>query len=319
MTPTVLMAVGFSMYAKPLITWRSKITENTMRWPHLLIGLMVALPATTMGGQDKAPAQPKDKDIGKSFAIPFRLTESGHIMVRAKINGKGPYNFIVDTGAPLIFVSKEVAEKLGIKAEAKGMNTLESFQVEGGPAHPKFKCIIDTPPQLEGINALGLAGAEINGIIGYTLLAHYKMEIDLTKDRMTWTKLDFKPPVPVAIGDKVKDGGELDAMGKMVKQLAALIGSKAAQPPAFRGFFGIQLEEKDKGVFVKEVLEKGPAAKAGVLKGDRILTVDGKKVATVVQVSEILAKTTPGTNVVFAVGREGGNGKEIIITAGEGL
>src|SRR5258708_2259043 len=55
---------------------------------------------------------PKAKDVGKAYSIPYRLTDSGHIMVRVKINGKGPFNFIVDTGAPLVYVTLPVAKKL---------------------------------------------------------------------------------------------------------------------------------------------------------------------------------------------------------------
>ena len=49
------------------------------------------------------------------------------------------------------------------------------------------------------MNALGLPGASIDGILGFTILARFRLEIDLTKDRMTWTRLDHDPrdpPVP---------------------------------------------------------------------------------------------------------------------------
>jgi len=38
----------------------------------------------------------KPKTLG-TYQIPYRLSETKHVIVRAKINGKGPYNFIVDT------------------------------------------------------------------------------------------------------------------------------------------------------------------------------------------------------------------------------
>jgi hypothetical protein len=38
------------------------------------------------------------KQAPKSFHVPYRLTKPKHILVRARINGKGPYNFIIDTG-----------------------------------------------------------------------------------------------------------------------------------------------------------------------------------------------------------------------------
>src|SRR4051794_19658112 len=82
----------------------------------------------------EAHDQPKQKDnsAAKAVAVPCRLTDSGHILVRAKINGKGPFNFIIDTGAPLVYVATTVAEKLGIKADEKKPTALAEFEVEGG-------------------------------------------------------------------------------------------------------------------------------------------------------------------------------------------
>jgi serine protease Do len=261
-------------------------------------------------------------DAGKSYAIPYRLTDSGHILIRAKINGKGPFNFIVDTGAPLLFVAVPAAEKLGLKAKKKGFTTLETFQIEGGPAQERVQCVIETPFQLEGMNALGLPGVELHGIIGYTLLAHYKMEIDPTKDRMTWTKLDFTPPAPQSIGAKSAEVEGLDKLGGLMKMFAALLGIKGAPQPAVRGFFGMQLADKDDGVIVQAVLPGGPAAKIGLQAGDRIVAVQGKDLTggMAKEAMSLLAKVTPGQQASFAVRLAGSDRKiTVTITAGEGL
>ena len=43
--------------------------------------------------------------------VPYRLTDTKHILVRVRINGKGPYNFIVDTGSDpfkiLLYLAKQ--------------------------------------------------------------------------------------------------------------------------------------------------------------------------------------------------------------------
>ena len=65
--------------------------------------------ATPFWAQD-APIKAQDT---KTYLVPFKLTDTQHVMVRAKINGKGPFNFIIDTGAPLLYVSIPVAKKLG--------------------------------------------------------------------------------------------------------------------------------------------------------------------------------------------------------------
>jgi hypothetical protein len=277
----------------------------------LLAGLVLVLAPALVWADD----QPQAKDVGKAYAIPYRLTDSAHIMVRVKINGKGPFNFIVDTGAPLVYVTVPVAKKIGLTAEKKGQNTVGRFEIEGGAVHTDLKCLIDTPFQLEGMNAIGAAGIELHGILGYTLLSHYKMEIDLTKDKMTWTKLDFMPPAPEPSGIK---GGSLDMLGKFMKFLAMMSGIKGSPPPELRGFVGVELTDKAKGVEVRAILPKSPAAGVDIQPGDRVLEVQGKAVKTSAEVLEVLAKVRAGQEVVFRVERATAT-KEVKLTAGEGL
>jgi membrane-associated protease RseP (regulator of RpoE activity) len=277
--------------------------------------LLLGLPALVW---PQEAVQPKNNAAGKTYAVPYRFTESGHIMVRAKINGKGPYNFIVDTGAPLVYIAVPVAKKLGIEAAAKGLTSVGKIQLEGGPEHADFKCVIETPFQLEGMNALGLAGVELHGIMGYALLSHYKMEIDPTANHMKWTRLDFVPPAPQPAGAKDDATTGLDALGTMMKGLAKLLGNKGAPPPAQRAFFGVEFVEKDKGVMVQSVLNAGPAAKAGLKVGDRVVSVDGKAMGTPAEVREVLARVTAGQSVAVVVTRENQQ-QTINITGGEGL
>src|SRR5271169_3535874 len=145
---------------------------------HLLLLLALGLLAPPLRADE-----PKKAEV-EQFQVPYRLTIPKHIMVRAKINGKGPFNFILDTGAPALFVSTAVCKKLGIEPDKTGWGTFDKFEIEGGVVIPKAKGRIEDPFQLEGMNGMGLAGAELHGVIGYNLLARYRIEIDLTKDKM---------------------------------------------------------------------------------------------------------------------------------------
>ena len=145
-------------------------------------------------------AVPKEQP---SFQAPYRLTDTKHVLVRVKIDGKGPFNFIVDTGAPILFVSTPVGKKLGLEANDKGVTVLDKLEFEGGLALSGVKCRVETPFQLEGMNGMGLAGVELHGILGYTVLAKFRMEFDFTRDAMRWTPLDWKPPPPQGIGAAV--------------------------------------------------------------------------------------------------------------------
>src|SRR5512142_2151644 len=52
--------------------------------------------------------------VGQVFKVPYRLTDTNHFLVRARINGKGPFNFLVDSGAPALYISTETARKVGL-------------------------------------------------------------------------------------------------------------------------------------------------------------------------------------------------------------
>src|SRR5690348_2945140 len=110
------------------------------RWFTVLLGLVLAVPA--WADEPKKDAKPRP--------VPYKLTDTQHVLVRVKINGKGPFNFIVDTGAPILFVATSVGKKLGLEADPKGITTLDKLEFEGGLSLEKVRCRVETPFQLEG-------------------------------------------------------------------------------------------------------------------------------------------------------------------------
>jgi hypothetical protein len=289
------------------------------RWlAALLFALCLAPPLLPAGG----PKGEENKTTLKVYNIPYRLTDTQHVMVRVKLNGKGPYNFIVDTGAPLLYVSTPIAKKAGLslKDEKKGgeVIVLDRFEIEGGASQSKIKCLIETPFQLKGMNAFGMAGDELHGIIGYSVLSHYRMEFDFKRDAMVWTRLDFKPLAPIPLGIKNADPTGMEKLGGLMEAMALLMGKKPPPPPAPRGFLGVELAEKNGDVVASKVLEKSPAAAAGLKAGDRIREVQGHAVFAPPDVLRHVARVKAGQTVRLSV-RRGDEKKEITITAGEGL
>jgi hypothetical protein len=281
------------------------------------VWISVGLAILIMAGPARAAEAKKEKL--PSFQVPYRLTAVHHVMVRVKINGQGPFNFIIDTGAPALFVAKSVGKKLGVKSDKDGWATFNRFEVEGGVVEAKAKGIIETPFQLEGMNALGLGGAKLHGMIGYNLLARYRITYDFSKDKMTWTRLNFKPPLPMRLGKGGAPGG-LDALGSILKVLSFFTGKMPLAPTAPRGFLGVELAEvgKAKGVMIKTVLAKSPAAAAGLKAGDLIRSFQGEKVQTIAEVQRLAAKVRAGQRARFTVDRKGDT-QTVTVTAGEGL
>jgi hypothetical protein len=277
----------------------------------------------------------RDPQVGKSFRVPYRLTDTNHFLVRVRINGKGPFNFLVDSGAPALFVATETAKKVGLKPadEATFWTPIDRLDIEGGARLSGVKARVEDPFQLVGMNALGLPGATIDGILGFTILGRYRLEIDLTEDRMTWTRLDFdprEPPVP-----RQRPGEEaraplgvqaLNALGPLAKGMAFLMGKQPEEQLHLRGFLGMEWSapggSAPAGLKVRRVLGGSPAARAGLQADDVVLRINGKAVENPRAARIALADVRPGDSVAILVQRGSGAGaleKKIIIKAGEGL
>jgi hypothetical protein len=285
------------------------------------LGLILALVAF-------APAPKGDPNVGKSYQVPYRLTETNHFLVRVRINGKGPFNFLVDTGAPALYVATETAKKVGLKpTEDDFWTPIERLEFEGGAVLHDVKARVEDPFQLVGMNALGLPGASIDGILGFTILAKFKLEIDPTKDRMTWTRLDYDPKEPLVPkrqkGDRAPAEVEaMNVLGPVAKVAAALIGKQPEETLLPRGFLGIELVEAGAPgeLRVDRVLPGSPAAKAGVKPGDVLKKIGERALKGMKSARAEVTEVRPGNTVVLTVRREGEADEMVLtLTAGKGL
>lgn len=266
---------------------------------------------------DKPADKPADKKAETKFEVPYRLTDTKHVHVRAKLNGKGPFNFILDTGAPAVFVTKAVAKKVGLEEDKKGWGTFDKFVIEGGLTVDKAQARVEDLYQLDGMNGLGLAGVELHGVIGYNVLAKFRITYDFTADKLTFVPLDFDPPEVKSIGKGGSQGG-LELVGTMMKTLAPLLGVTPNFEVKPGGFVGVELEEKEKKVFVKAVLKGSPAEDAGLKAGDRLDEVKGSSIDGMNDVARLFGKAEVGDKVKVTVER-GGETKTVTVKLGGGL
>jgi serine protease Do len=280
-----------------------------------------------------APEAARDPDVGKSYRVPYRVTNTNHFLVRVRINGKGPFNFLVDTGAPAFYIATETARTAGLKpAPDEFWTPVARLDFEGGAHLSDLKARVEDPFQLVGMNALGLPGASIDGLLGFTVLARFRLELDPTKDRMTWTRLDYEPgepPVPQRKpGERERPPPEVQAMnllGPLAKLLSILTGGKQPEDQLHpRGFAGIILTETAAAVRVASVLDDSPAARAGVRPGDRLIRIRDRQVTGLKSALDAIAVVRPDDRVTLVVRR--GEGAEepaldvnLTLTAGDGL
>lgn len=282
------------------------------------IGLALALSALAPDTPDKDPA------IGKEYKVPYRLTLTNHYLVRVRINGKGPFHFLVDTGAPSLYIATETAKKAGlIPAKKDYWTAVERLDLEGGATLKKIKGRVEDPFQLIGMNALGLPGVTIDGILGFTILARFRMEFDPTEDRMTWTRLDYEPKdpyVPKNIDD-LKGSPEMqmmNALGPMMKFMAIFVGKQPEDILQNQGVLGLGLDADGATIKVATVLANSPAAKAGIEPGDVLVLLRDQPIKGLKAAHEAIGEIQAGEKVRLAV-RRGDQVMNLSLTAAEGF
>jgi len=251
--------------------------------------------------KEKEKANPRDKaTAGAAGVVPFEMLASNHMMVRAKINGKGPYRLIFDLGAPITLLSNRAAEGSGaVKKDApksflfamRGEATVETLEVGGLTARGLPVVVLDHP----ALKALGgFFGGPLDGIIGFTLFARYKTTIDYQAREMTFEPVDFK------MRDLLKDLPDRLAGPKVARRRVL----------APTGLLGLTLAEPDDplaaaGVTVASVLAGSPAEAAGLKPGDVLTSLDGRWTTSVADTFAAAASARPGRAVAAVVVRAG--------------
>src|SRR6185437_9954477 len=180
--------------------------------------------------------------------------------------------------------------------------------LEGGATLHDLKARVEDPYQLEGMNALGLPGATIDGILGFTVLGRFRMEFDPTRDRMTWTRLDYvpkDPPVPRRGANAVPppEMQGMNALGALAKVFALFSGRQPEDILRPRGLLGIELAESDGIVRVAGVLADSPASKSGVKVGDRLVRIGDRTFDDLDAIHAAAAKIQAGDRVDLTVRR----------------
>jgi hypothetical protein len=246
------------------------------------------------GEERKAPA--------KKIVVPFEMLKTQHMVVNVKVNGKGPYRLVFDTGAPDSLVNNKVATEAEMfpKNFKKpfftvfgSMGQMKIKQIELGEL--KAENLTATVMNHPTVEAIANFAGPIDGILGFTFYARYKMSIDYEKKQMTFEPGDYKP------------GDVMQALTKKLTAPASVRETPVVLAPA--GLFGIRVEkakdDDNAGVNVKDVMPSSPAATAGFKAGDRLLTLDGRWTDSVSDCYIAAGTLRPGTPVVAVVSRDG--------------
>lgn len=271
----------------------------------LALGLLVVLVASLAAvAWDDPVAVPSAKKL-ESYHIPYRLSDVKHVVVRLKVNGKGPFNFVVDTGAPAVYFGNEMAKAIGLETKEAGYwKTIDKVDIEGGLQVNEVKVRVEEPFQLVGMNKINAAGLRYHGVLGYSVLAQFAIEYDFTKPHLKWTRLDWKPPPPVALGSLSEGATQnMKAMVGISSLATSLMPKKLDPTLVYRGTIGIETSDSKNGVVISKVLEKSPAAQASLQVNDKIISINEKDVATQAELQKINANIAAEQEVTLVVQR----------------
>ncbi|MGH7224243.1 MAG: aspartyl protease family protein [Gemmataceae bacterium] len=283
---------------------------------HLLpavIGFFVLLsPALA---DQPAAVKPIDKPAVKPVVIPFELLKSGHMAVKIKVNGKGPYRVIFDTGAPINLLNNKLAKEAGLLKDAPKsilpfVGTIaevkvKELQVGSAKAANQPAIVMDHPL----VELMSKKLGALYGIVGFPFFARYKMTIDYQTETLTLTPSGYKPP---------------NVLKSLEATLFQLLTSEAQtakllSPAAQWGLTARKKADDDEaGVDIKDVLPGSAAAAAGLKVGDRLLTIDGRWTDTLADLYEIASHLKPGVSVPAGI-RRGGKKMELKVKPRAGL
>jgi predicted aspartyl protease len=165
-----------------------------MRSSSALLLLLLVFPASC--AQDGAPGRvqvPADADAGE---IPLQLvgTNDAALVVPVHINGQGPFDLVLDTGATFTCVTHEVAEQLalpdqpgtvgfGAGVQSAGRVRIirfDSVRVGAAAAHDMSGCVLD-------LTSLELIGTSVDGLLGLNFLRAFDVRLDFVRNVVTLT------------------------------------------------------------------------------------------------------------------------------------
>ncbi len=260
-----------------------------------------------------AAALPSSAEELPVRTAPIEVLKSHHLAVRVKINGKGPYRMIFDTGAPITIISPEVARETGVVPRdaqpppmalfnALGQFSMQRFEV-GGQRADKIPAIVMDHP---AVAVLSRGQGELHGIVGFSFFARYRMTLDYQAKQLSFTPNGYVPD---------------DFLELMMAYMAA----KKKPPPRLldpAGMWGFAVskadDDEEPGVIVDRVRPDTPAASAGLKVGDRLLTLDGAWTDSAADCHHAAGGVKPGIAAPLKI-RRGGKEMTLMVTPRMGL
>ena len=264
--------------------------------------LVASLLTIAIAGGLQAQAVPEAKPV----KVPFKLLPSRHMLIEVKINEKGPYKLIFDTGAPLNIVTSRLGKETGISKGGGGglaglltggLNQVEIATMSlGDVTAKKVAAVVMDHPTVKSISdAFAEEHGTIDGIVGFPFFARFATTVDYQKKELSLSPREYKP------------GNYIEDLTKSLTEAGENAGQAKVVGPAGLWGFAVKKSKSDDepGVTVSEVYEGTPAAKAGLKIGDRVLTIDGRWADSLGDAHVAVSLVKPGRKADVTLSRDG--------------
>jgi hypothetical protein len=196
------------------------------------VGLALFLNLSVVASPQPSPPQGATQAVSfpadQSYVrVPFQFLANA-VFVQAKVNGKGPYLFYVDTGASDAIIASEEAATFGLHAKSTdtsmgaGSDSYEVGRVAGAVEFTLPGGLVVSTDRAVTISMAGtwpLIGQRVYGNIGREILRHFVVEFDYEKKTITFfdpAKFHYagkapRFPSPVRGQIVVKGGGPVSS------------------------------------------------------------------------------------------------------------
>lgn len=270
--------------------------------------------------------------FGSRVEIPLDL-RSGVPVVKVRINGYGPYDFIVDTAAPYSIIDEGIAEKLQLDAVGYRKVTVPG---ESAPAEaPRVRAerleaagLLIEEPVLTVIDLVAVSEGRLQGVLG---LAHFRdllVTFDCPQARLVVSRGKLNPhdsgvasieQTPVDTGSPEAFAGMRDRV-VTVDRTSGLVhmkqpevsgedGASQTAPPRRLGvafaMTGDGLLIEGGGLVVQHVDVDSLAHQAGLRAGDLVLSINEVPAPELVDRATLGKLLGGSTRVDFQVLRQG--------------
>ena len=159
------------------------------------------------------------------FIQPFDLDATRRMSVKVMVGGKGPFSFLVDTGAERTVIARELAARLGLAEGAK----LRLATIGGSATVPSYRiaALQMSNLHLASVEAPAFFGRHIGaaGLIGVDMLEQRRVLIDFRKESMQILETRRRAPSLIKDDDAIVVTARNSA-GRLILSDARLNGKR---------------------------------------------------------------------------------------------